>query len=151
MAVSQLSNALGTVLPVKEIARICRERGATLLVDGAQSVPHMPVNVKDIDCDFLCFSGHKMLGAHGHRSPLDEEGRGDRAAPGRRRHGGGRRRWRVTPSRRATRALKQARPISRQALVLALPWIISTELGVEEIQSHETTAHRKAAGGAAGD
>ncbi len=65
VATTQLSNALGTVIPVKEIARICRERGAALLVDGAQSVPHMPVNVKDIDCDFLCFSGHKMLGPTG--------------------------------------------------------------------------------------
>ncbi len=61
VAVSQLSNALGTVLPVKEIGKICREQGAALLVDGAQSVPHMPIDVKDIDCNFLCFSGHKML------------------------------------------------------------------------------------------
>jgi cysteine desulfurase/selenocysteine lyase len=61
VAVSQLSNALGTILPVKEIGKICREQGAALLVDGAQSVPHMPIDVKDIDCDFLCFSGHKML------------------------------------------------------------------------------------------
>ncbi|HUS76418.1 MAG TPA: cysteine desulfurase [Methanothrix sp.] len=65
VAASQLSNALGTVLPVKEISKICRERGAALLVDGAQSVPHMPVDVKDIDCDFLCFSGHKMLAPMG--------------------------------------------------------------------------------------
>jgi cysteine desulfurase / selenocysteine lyase len=65
VAATQISNALGTVVPVKEIARICRERGSALLVDGAQSVPHMPVNVKDIDCDFLCFSGHKMLGPTG--------------------------------------------------------------------------------------
>jgi cysteine desulfurase/selenocysteine lyase len=61
VAASQLSNALGTILPVKEIGKICREQGAALLVDGAQSVPHMPIDVKDIDCDFLCFSGHKML------------------------------------------------------------------------------------------
>ena len=65
VAVSQLSNALGTVLPVKEISKICRERGSALLVDAAQSVPHMPVDVKDIDCDFLCFSGHKMLAPMG--------------------------------------------------------------------------------------
>jgi cysteine desulfurase / selenocysteine lyase len=65
VAVSQLSNALGTVLPVKEISKICRERGAALLVDAAQSVPHMPVDVKDIDCDFICFSGHKMLAPMG--------------------------------------------------------------------------------------
>ena len=65
VATTQLSNALGTVIPVKEIAKICRERGSALLVDGAQSAPHMPVNVKDIDCDFFCFSGHKMLGPTG--------------------------------------------------------------------------------------
>ena len=65
VAVSQLSNALGTVLPVKEIGKICRERGAALLVDAAQSVPHMPIDVADIDCDFLCFSGHKMLAPMG--------------------------------------------------------------------------------------
>jgi cysteine desulfurase/selenocysteine lyase len=65
VAVSQLSNALGTVLPVKEISKICRERGAVLLVDAAQSVPHMSVDVADIDCDFLCFSGHKMLAPMG--------------------------------------------------------------------------------------
>lgn len=65
VAISQLSNALGTVQPVKEVASICREKEASLLVDGAQSVPHMPVNVSDIDCDYLCFSGHKMLGPTG--------------------------------------------------------------------------------------
>ncbi|HPS91769.1 MAG TPA: cysteine desulfurase [Methanothrix sp.] len=65
VAVGQLSNSLGTVLPVKEIGRICRERGAALLVDGAQSVPHMPVDVNEIYCDFLCFSGHKMLAPMG--------------------------------------------------------------------------------------
>jgi len=65
VAVSQLSNALGSVLPVKEIGKICRERGAALLVDAAQSAPHMPIDVADIDCDFLCFSGHKMLAPTG--------------------------------------------------------------------------------------
>lgn len=65
VAVSQLSNALGTLLPIREISGICRERGVSLLVDAAQSVPHMPVSVKDIGCDFLCFSGHKMLGPTG--------------------------------------------------------------------------------------
>ncbi len=65
VAVSQLSNVLGNVIPVKEISEICRDRGAILLVDGAQSVPHMPLSVVDIDCDILCFSGHKMLGPSG--------------------------------------------------------------------------------------
>ena len=65
VSVSQLSNALGTVQPVREISEICRKRGAMLLVDGAQSVPHMPISVAEIGCDFLCFSGHKMLGPTG--------------------------------------------------------------------------------------
>jgi cysteine desulfurase/selenocysteine lyase len=50
---------------VQELAGICRDRGAVLLVDGAQSVPHIPVNVEGLGCDFLCFSGHKMLGPTG--------------------------------------------------------------------------------------
>ena len=58
---SHVSNVLGTINPVKEIARIAHEAGALFLVDGTQSAPHMPVNVQDIDCDFFAFSGHKML------------------------------------------------------------------------------------------
>ncbi len=65
VAISHASNVLGTILPVKEIAAICSEHGTRLLVDGAQSAPHLPVNVKDIGCDYFCFSGHKMLGPTG--------------------------------------------------------------------------------------
>ena len=65
VAVSHVSNVLGTVQPVREIAAICKERGAYFLVDGAQSVPHFPVDAQHIGCDFLCFSGHKMLGPTG--------------------------------------------------------------------------------------
>ncbi|MDE4907159.1 aminotransferase class V-fold PLP-dependent enzyme [Methanogenium marinum] len=65
VAVTYASNVLGVVTPVKEIAEICHENGVMLLVDGAQAVPHMPVNVTDISCDFFVFSGHKMLGPTG--------------------------------------------------------------------------------------
>ena len=65
LAMTQASNAVGTILPVKELAAKARSVGAAVLVDGAQSVPHMPVDVQDIDCDFLAFSGHKMLGPTG--------------------------------------------------------------------------------------
>ncbi len=65
VAVSHASNVLGSVHPVKEIAEIAHDHNALSLVDGAQSVPHMKTDVKDIGCDYLCFSGHKMLGPTG--------------------------------------------------------------------------------------
>lgn len=65
VAVTQTSNVLGVRPPVKEIAKLAHEVGALILVDGAQSVPHMKVDVKEIDCDFLAFSGHKMCGPTG--------------------------------------------------------------------------------------
>ncbi|HLI46722.1 MAG TPA: cysteine desulfurase [Geobacterales bacterium] len=65
VAITHVSNVLGTINRVEEITKIAHELGALVLVDGAQSVPHMPVDVKKIDCDFLAFSGHKMLGPMG--------------------------------------------------------------------------------------
>lgn len=65
VAVSHASNVLGTLQPVKEIAKICKAQGAYFLVDGAQSVPHFSVDSRALGCDFLCFSGHKMLGPTG--------------------------------------------------------------------------------------
>jgi cysteine desulfurase/selenocysteine lyase len=64
VAVAHASNVLG-INPIKEIAAIAHRNGALLLVDGAQSVPHLPVDVADLDCDFLAFSAHKMLGPTG--------------------------------------------------------------------------------------
>ena len=60
-----VSNVLGTVNPVREMARIAHEAGAYFLVDGAQSVPHFPVDVQELDCDFLAFSAHKLYGPTG--------------------------------------------------------------------------------------
>ena len=65
VAVSHLSNVLGTVNDVKEICKLAHEAGAICVVDGAQSVPHMAVDVQKLGCDFLVFSGHKMLGPDG--------------------------------------------------------------------------------------
>ena len=62
---THVSNVLGTVNPVREIGELAHEVGALFLVDGAQSVPHLPVDVTDIGCDFLVFSGHKMLAPMG--------------------------------------------------------------------------------------
>ena len=65
VSVTHMSNVLGTINPVKELAALAHRNGALFIVDGAQSVPHLPVNVKEMDCDFLAFSGHKMLGPTG--------------------------------------------------------------------------------------
>jgi cysteine desulfurase/selenocysteine lyase len=65
LALVHMSNSIGTINPVKELTAKAKAVGAAVLVDGAQSVPHMPVDVQDLDCDFLAFSGHKMLGPTG--------------------------------------------------------------------------------------
>lgn len=65
VALAYVSNVLGTINPVKEIAQIAHRHGAVMVVDGAQSTPHMKVNVQDLDCDFYALSGHKMCGPTG--------------------------------------------------------------------------------------
>lgn len=65
VCVTHVSNALGTVNPVKEMIAIAHAHGVPVLVDGAQAAPHMPVDVQDLDCDFYAFSGHKMCGPTG--------------------------------------------------------------------------------------
>ena len=65
VAVAHISNVLGTVLPIKEIAELVHSAGARLLVDGAQAAPHMPVDVRHLDCDFYAFSSHKIFGPTG--------------------------------------------------------------------------------------
>ncbi|MBI2304304.1 MAG: cysteine desulfurase [Chloroflexi bacterium] len=65
LAMVHVSNVLGTINPVRELTRKAHAVGAAVLIDGAQSVPHMPVNVKELGCDFMAFSGHKMLGPTG--------------------------------------------------------------------------------------
>ena len=65
VAVNHVSNALGTINPIKEITQKAHEVGARVLIDGAQSTPHIKLDVRDIDCDFYTFSGHKMYGPSG--------------------------------------------------------------------------------------
>lgn len=65
VALTHVSNALGTINPVAELTRLAHEAGATVVLDAAQSVPHMPVDVSALDVDFVAFSGHKMLGPSG--------------------------------------------------------------------------------------
>lgn len=65
VSVTQMSNVLGCVNDIKGIVKLCHEQGILVIADGAQSVPHMPVNVQELDVDFLAFSGHKMLAPMG--------------------------------------------------------------------------------------
>ena len=65
IALTHMSNVLGTVVPVKEVCRIARERGIPVLIDGSQAAVHMTVDVQDIDCDWYVFTGHKIYGPSG--------------------------------------------------------------------------------------
>jgi cysteine desulfurase / selenocysteine lyase len=65
VAIAHVSNALGTVVPVKQLIALAHDRGIPVLVDGAQSAPHLPVDVQDLDCEFYAFSGHKLFGPTG--------------------------------------------------------------------------------------
>ncbi len=65
VAITQMSNALGTVVPVKDVIRLAHERGIPVLVDGAQAAVHMDIDVRDLDCDFYVFTGHKLYAPTG--------------------------------------------------------------------------------------
>ena len=65
VAIAHISNALGTVLPVREIVEQAHRRGVPVLLDGAQAIPHMKVDVRELDCDFYVFSSHKLYGPTG--------------------------------------------------------------------------------------
>lgn len=65
VAITHVSNTLGTINPIKEMVALAHEKSIPVLVDGAQAVPHMNVDVQDLDCDFYCFSGHKLFGPTG--------------------------------------------------------------------------------------
>lgn len=65
LALPHVSNALGTINPIKEIVALAHRQGIVVLVDGAQAAPHLPINVRDLDCDFYVFSGHKVYGPTG--------------------------------------------------------------------------------------
>ncbi|MFH0848505.1 MAG: cysteine desulfurase [archaeon] len=81
VALPHVSNSLGVISPVKEIVRIAKERGALTVIDAAQSIPHMSVDVKELDCDFLAFSGHKMCGPTGSGALYIRDGLAEQVEP----------------------------------------------------------------------
>lgn len=135
---AHVSNVLGTVNPVKHMAEIAHTHGAHFLVDGAQSVPHFKVDVQDLDCDFLVFSGHKIYGPTGIGVLYGREDLLDRMPPY---QGGGEMIARVsfekTTYERLPFKFEAGTPdyVGSHALAVALDYV--SALGMDQIQQHE--------------
>ncbi len=145
VSVTQVSNVLGTVNPVKEMIRIAHEHGVPVVVDGAQSVPHFGVDVQDLDCDFLAFSGHKVYGPTGVGVLYGKEAWLDRLPPY---QGGGEMIERVsfekTTFERPPLKFEAGTPdyIATHGLATALDYV--TSLGMDNILAHEQDLTRYA-------
>lgn len=145
VSVTQVSNVLGTVNPVKEMIRIAYEHGVPVVVDGAQSVPHFAVDVQDLDCDFLAFSGHKVYGPTGVGVLYGKEEWLDRLPPY---QGGGEMIERVsfekTTFERPPLKFEAGTPdyIATHGLATALDYV--TSLGMDNILAHEQDLTRYA-------
>jgi len=145
VSVTQVSNVLGTVNPVKEMIRIAHEHGVPVVVDGAQSVPHFAVDGQDLDCDFLAFSGHKVYGPTGVGVLYGKEEWLDRLPPY---QGGGEMIERVsfekTTFERPPLKFEAGTPdyIATHGLATALDYV--TSLGMDNILAHEQDLTRYA-------
>ena len=133
-----VSNVLGTINPVAEMARIAHDAGAYFLVDGAQSVPHFPVDVQALNCDFLVFSGHKIYGPTGIGVLYGKEALLDKMPPY---QGGGEMIARVTFERTTYERLpfkfEAGTPdyVGTHGLAAALDYV--SAIGMERIAAHE--------------
>lgn len=145
VCVAQVSNVLGTINPVKQMAQIAHAHGAHILVDGAQSVPHFAVDVQDMDCDFLVFSGHKVYGPTGIGVLYGRESLLDQMPPY---QGGGEMIARVSFDRTTYERLpfkfEAGTPdyVGSHALAVALNYV--SHLGMDKIHAHETDLTRYA-------
>ena len=138
VSVAHVSNVLGTVNPVKEMVRIAHEHGVPVLVDGAQSAPHTVIDVRDLDCDFFAFSGHKIYGSTGIGVLYGKESWLDRMPPY---QGGGEMIESVSFERTVFEKLpfkfEAGTPdyVATHGLATALDYV--TELGMDNIARHE--------------
>ena len=145
VSVTQVSNVLGTVNPIKEMIRIAHEHGVPVVVDGAQSVPHFAVDVQDLDCDFLAFSGHKVYGPTGVGVLYGKEEWLDRLPPY---QGGGEMIERVSFEKTTFECpplkFEAGTPdyIATHGLATALDYV--TSLGMDNILAHEQDLTRYA-------
>lgn len=145
VSITHVSNVLGTVNPVKEMTRIAHEHGIPVMVDGAQSVPHFAVDVQELDCDFLAFSGHKVYGPTGVGVLYGKEAWLDRLPPY---QGGGEMIGHVsfekTTFERPPLKFEAGTPdyVATHGLAKALDYVSS--LGMDNILSHEQDLTRYA-------
>jgi cysteine desulfurase/selenocysteine lyase len=138
ISIAHVSNVLGTINPVKEIIKLAHEHGIPVLVDGAQSAPHMKIDVQDLDCDFLAFSGHKMYGPTGIGVLYGKEEWLEKLPPY---QGGGEMidkvSWEKTTFERLPFKFEAGTPdyVATHGLATAIKYMES--LGMENIEAHE--------------
>ncbi len=138
ISLAHVSNVLGTVNPVADIIKIAHERGIPVLVDGAQSAPHMPIDVQALDCDFYAFSGHKMYGPTGVGVLYGKEEWLEKLPPY---QGGGEMidkvSWEKTTFERLPFKFEAGTPdyVATHGLATAIDYI--SNLGLDNIQAHE--------------
>ena len=139
VAFTHVSNTLGTINPVREMVDKAHEAGALVLIDGAQAVPHVPVDVQALGADFYTFSGHKMLGADRLRRALGAAPapRGDAAVHGRRRHDPRGPPPPVRVERHSRGSSRRARRTSRPASASGAAADYLGELGMDRVREHE--------------
>lgn len=138
LSLCHVSNVLGTVNPVEKIIKMAHERGIPVLVDAAQSAPHMPLDVQQMDCDFMAFSGHKMYGPTGIGVLYGKEAWLEKLPPY---QGGGEMidkvTWERTTFERLPFKFEAGTPdyVATHGLATAIDYLCS--LGLENIQAHE--------------
>lgn len=138
VSITHVSNVLGTINPVADIIRVAHERGIPVMVDGAQSAPHMAIDVQNMDCDFYAFSGHKMYGPTGVGVLYGKEEWLEKLPPY---QGGGEMidkvTWEKTTFERLPFKFEAGTPdyVATHGLATAIDYIHS--IGIENIQQHE--------------
>jgi cysteine desulfurase/selenocysteine lyase len=138
VSITHVSNVLGTINPVADIIRMAHERGIPVMVDGAQSAPHMAIDVQNMDCDFYAFSGHKMYGPTGVGVLYGKEEWLEKLPPY---QGGGEMidkvTWEKTTFERLPFKFEAGTPdyVATHGLATAIDYIHS--VGIENIQQHE--------------
>ena len=143
VSVTHVSNVLGTINPVKEIVKMAHERGIPVLIDGAQSTPHMTIDVQDLDCDFFAFSGHKMYGPTGIGVLYGKEDWLEKLPPY---QGGGEMidkvSWERTTFERLPYKFEAGTPdyIATHGLATAIDYLCA--VGLDNVEAHETMLTR---------